>query len=258
MNIVKKSFHLIQDAIKHTFNLSLQQGIFPKMMKIAKVLPVYKSGDETNPSNYRPISILPCFSKILERIMYNRLFSYLKENEILYKKKFGFEARNSTDHAIIHLVDEILQAFNENKYTLGVFIDLSKAFDTVDHQILLSKLENYGIEKQNLKWFQDYLSSRYQYIEYDLKQTELSEITCGVPQGSILGPLLFLIYINDLHSFSKIIKSILFADDTNLFFSHSNVKTLFKTVNEELVKIDEWFKANKLSLNIDKTQYSLS
>ena len=138
-----------------------------------------------------------------------------------------------------------------------MFIDLSKAFDTVDHQILIKKLEIYGIKNSNLSFFKSYLSERKQGVSYDNTHSKLRPIVCGVPQGSILGPLLFLIYVNDLYVSSKILNIILFADDTNLFLSHKNLKTLFSKMNVELTKINEWFKANKLSLNVTKTKYTL-
>ena len=225
--------------------------------KIASVTPIYKTGDENDFGNYRPISVLPCFSKMLERIMYKRLYNHLSQNHMLYPKQFGFQKSHSTEHAIIQLIDQINSSFEKNNFTLDVFIDLSKAFDTVDHHILISKLENYGVNGNNLRWFQSYLKNREQYLNFNNKITTLSQITCGVPQGSILGPLLFLIYVNDLNNASSILDPITFADDTNLFYSQKNIHQLFTKINEELEKIGDWFKANKLSLNNKKTKYTL-
>ena len=189
--------------------------------------------------------------------MYNRLYNHLYENNILYNKQFGFQKNTSTDHAILELVDELRQSFNENKFTVGVFIDLSKAFDTIDHEILLHKLKHYGVNGNILKWFSNYLSNRKQYIQYDkINKTNCLNTKCGVPQGSILGPLLFLLYINDLYQASNIIKPIMFADDTNFFYSHRNIKSLFNIMNNELNHVNAWFKANKLSLNNKKTEYT--
>ena len=137
-----------------------------------------------------------------------------------------------------------------------MFVDLSKAFDTVDHQILLKKLEYYGIAGNNLRWFENYLKDRQQFISFENNSTKKVTITCGVPQGSILGPLLFLLYVNDLHHASKVLNPIMFADDTNLFFSHSDINILFEKMNKELTNISNWFNANKLSLNVKKTKYS--
>ena len=238
-------------------NLSLQKGSFPDELKIAKVTPVFRADDVNELGNYRPISVLQCFSKILERIMYNQLFKYLKTNEILYKKQFGFQEGHSTEHAIIQLIDQINNCFEKNHFTVGIFIDLKKAFETVDHAILIKKLKHYEIKGNNLRWFESYLENRKQYITYETaKFTTFENMTCGVPQGSILGPLLFLLYINDLPNVSNILDPIIFADDTNLFYSHHNIKELFTTVNKELQKLGDWFTSNKLSLNIKKTKYT--
>ena len=189
--------------MEYIYNLSLQQGIFPENLKIAKMSPVYKKDEEFLLTIYRPISVLPCFSKLLEHIMYNRLFKHLSENRILYEKQFGFQTSHSTEHAILLLVNQLYQSFDESKFTLGIFIDLSKVFDTVDYKILTKKLELNGIKDCNLRWFESYLSKRKKFIKYGGKQTNIETITCGVPQGSILGPLLFLIFVNDLHKVTK-------------------------------------------------------
>ena len=171
---------------------------------------------------------------------------------MLYPKQFGFQKSHSTEHAIIQLIDQINSSFEKNNFTLGIFIDLSNAFDTVDHHILISKLENYGVNGNNLHWFQSYFKNRKQYLNFNNKISTSSQVTCGVPQGSILGPLLFLIYGNDLNNASSTLDLIMFADDRNLFYSHKNIHQLFAKVNEELEKIGDWFKANKLSFNNQK------
>ena len=221
--------------------------------KLRRLL-LYKADNSSNVSNYRPIFVLPCFSKMLERLMYNRLQKYLKDQNILYDKQFGFQTGHSTDHAIAQLVNQIYEAFEKNEYTFGVFIDLSKSFDTVDRSILLRKLELYGITGRNCAWIKSYLSNRLQYIQVDESyRTEYCVVKCGVPQGSILGPLL---YVNDLKNASSVREPTMFADDTNLFYTQANIQKLFSTMNEELPSINQWFASNKFSLNPKKTKYS--
>ena len=225
-------------------------------MKIAPLTPIFKSGDTSLMKNYRLISVLPWFSKMLERKMSNRLHKYLTENNLLYCKQFGFQKGHSPEHAILQLVEQINQSFEKNEFTLGVFLDLSKAFYTVDHQILFKKLEYYGIAENNLRWLENYLKGRQQFISFENNSTKKVTITCGVPQGSILGPLLFLLYVNNLHHTSKVLNSIMFADDTNIFLSHSDIKLLLEKMNKELTNVSNWFNANKLSLNVKKTRFS--
>ena len=256
-NVVRCSYGELFYPLFHICKQSIKFGIFPDKMKIAKIKPVFKSGETEIVSNYRPISILPVFSKLLERIMYNRLYSHVTSNNLLYEKQFGFQNKCSTEYAILQLAKEIYSSFNENEYTLGIFIDLSKAFDTVNHNILLTKLKYFGLTEDCINWFKSYLSNRKQYIFYgDRKRSSSETINCGVPQGSILGPLLFLLYVNDLYKASNLIKPIMFADDTNLFYSARCIKQLFSTMNHELTYFQTWFNANKLSLNVTKTKYS--
>ena len=187
--------------------------------------------------------------------MYNRLYKYLLQNNLFYEKQFGFKASNSTEHAVIQLISQILDVFNGSKYTLGIFIDLSKLFHTVDYNILLKKLDMYGIKGKNLKCFHSYLTNGKQFIKCRDQNTDLEVLRCDVPQGSILGPLLFLVFVNDLENSTKLLDPIMFADDTNFFYTNKNIKVLFETVSKELRYVNEWFLANKLSLNAGKTKY---
>ena len=171
--------------------------------------------------------------------MYNRLYKFLQEKNILYQKQFGFQNADSTEHAILQFVNKITEAFSQGKYTLGIFRDLSKAFDTVNHNNLLEKLKAYGIQSENLKWFRSYLSNRKQFILYDDFKTEVKIVKCGIPQDSVLGPLLFLIFVNSLSNSTEVLDPVLFADDTNLFCSDNNIRTLFETANQELSQIND-------------------
>ena len=255
--VIKKVGSEIVKPLTHIFNLSLSTGVVPNKLKVAKVIPIYKKADASVFSNYRPVSLLPCFSKILERLVFDRCVDYLNTHEILNDKQFGFRPKHSTYMAIAQLVDKINSAVEKNETTIGIFLDLSEAFDTIDHKILLYKLEHYGFRGVVLEWFKNYLSNRTQYVSYNNCKSSLRDIVCGVPQGSILGPLLFILYVNDITFTSNVLDFILFADDTTILYSHKDINSQVNVVNEELKEVSNWFKANKLSVNASKTNYMI-
>ena len=243
--------------LSELINMSLIQGIVPDAMKIAKVIPIYKAKNKELFTNYRPISLLPVISKILERVVHCRLYSFLTRYNILYDSQYGFRNKHSTINAITEFTNDIMSSFDMKHTSLAVYLDLSKAFDTIDHSILLKKMEHYGIRGITLEWFKSYLNQRVQYVTYKSTNSKSLNIPCGVPQGSVLGPLLFILYSNDIPNSLKYSKSILFADDTTVYISGEDVTDLFRCLNHDLSKLNDWFKANKLSLNVNKTNYIL-
>ena len=209
--------------LKEIINLSFATGIYPDILKIAKVIPIFKNkGDELLVSNYRPISLLSNVNKIFEKLAYSRLYSFLNLHNCIYELQFGFRAHHSTNHALISLTEMIRNALDNSNFACGIFIDLQKAFDTVDHEILLKKLDYYGVRGLANNWFKSYLSNRQQFVSINGFNSKNLTMKYGVPQGSVLGPLLFLIYINDLHKAIKYSVTHLFADDTNLLVTNSN------------------------------------
>ena len=255
--LLKHISPFITEPLKYLSNLSLSEGIFPTELKLANVIPLYKADDAFLFNNYRPVSLLCVISKVFEKVMYNRLIDFLETFAILNNSQFGFRKMHSTHMALMTLMNRLISSLENDEYILGIFLDFSNAFDTVDHVILLKKLAHYGIRGTALKWFESYLSNREQYVTYNGISSSKQRIKCGVPQGSILGPLLFLIYINDLCLVCKHTSAILFADDTNLFTSGKDLKSLEITTNSELSRISLWLKVNKLSLNIKKTHYMI-
>ena len=258
--ISNKLLKSVKNELKKPLTLIINQmittGIFPEAFKISKITPLYKKGDHSLLTNYRPISLLPRISKVFERIIYDQMYEYLNENNLLAKEQFGFRKNHSTEYAAISLVDHISKQMEHGKTPGALYIDLSKAFDTLSFDIILYKLNYYGITGKELQLLTNYLQNRKQYVIFNNHESELTEITTGVPQGSILGPLLFSITINDLKKSSKKLRFLMYADDTTIYFNledfHSN--NFEMEINAELQKVSLWLKKNKLSLNLDKTK----
>ena len=195
--IVKSSFNSYIEPLIHIFNLSFHQGVVPSELKVSKITPLFKSGNDRLINNYRPVSVLPTYSKIFERLMYDRLYSFIDKHNILYKYQYGFRSGYSTNTALITLIDKLMNALDKGEFVLGVFLDFSKAFDTINIDILLHKLSKLGIRGTVLQWFKKYFDNRKQFVTFNNVHSNMLSVTCGVPQGSILGPILFLLYINE-------------------------------------------------------------
>ena len=253
--ILKCAHKLLSEPLAYIFNASVQCGVYPSKLKIAKVTPVFKSDDALDPSNYRPISLLSLFNRIFEKLMSRRLTAFLDANHVFNNSQYGFRSGFSTTHAIQDMLSTIQTNMDKNRFSCAIFIDFKKAFDTVNHSILLKKLERYGIRGIVNDWFDSYLSGRSQTIEIDSYISSKESLSCGVPQGSVLGPLLFLLYINDITKASDIFNVFLFADDTNLLYANKDLDLLESTVNAELIKVCDWITANQLTLNIKKSNF---
>ena len=236
-------------------NRSIEIGKYPNKLKYAKIIPIYKDDDKEEPGNYRPISLLSNVNEIYEKLMYNRIISFMQKNNTLYSMQYGFREKHSTQHALLDIVSKIQKNMGNKLFSCGIFIDLQKAFDTVNHTILLSKLNHYAIRGVINNWFCSYLNGRSQTTQINSKISNKEHTLCGVPQGSVLGPVLFLIYINDMHYSSNQLQFFLFADDTNLLYADKNLKPLEKVVNKELKHVSDWLTANKLTLNIKKSNF---
>ena len=255
INIIKKVSHIICPILELNFNHLMKEGIFPDKLKIGKISPIYKKENRELLENYRPISTLPIFGKIFEKIIYARLYNYFTSQGIIHDKQFGFRKGHSTSHALNFSVNHIQNAVHQKKHVLGIFIDLSKAFDTIDHQILLNKLESYGVRGNTLKLIKSYLTNRLQYVNIFGEDSKHELIQYGVPQGSCLGPLLFLIYINDICNANTNGEFVLFADDTNIFVSAKDKATVYAMANNILSSIHNYMIANKLHINMTKCCY---
>ena len=251
VRVLKSSSSVLSLPLAHTMNNSVLTGQYPSKLKHAKIIPIFKGGDETDPSNYRPISLLSIFNRLFEKVMYNGLQSYVELYGLLYNGQYGFRENMSTQYAILDIVNSIQSNMDNKLFTCGIFFDFKKAFDTVNHSILLSKLYHYGIRDG---FHPTDLNDRIQTTQID-KQISKRNVLTGVPQGSVLCPLLFLIYIKDIYNSSKKLSFYLFADDTNLLYADKDLKSLESVINIELQKVCDWLNANKLTINAKKSNF---
>lgn len=266
LKLIKYVGKSLLKPLLHLINSSLITGIFPDCLKISKVVPIYKKGERYEISNYRPVSILPSVSKIYERVMYNRLVDHLQNNNLFDEQQHGFRKGKSTTSALLDFSETIIDAVDKGNNVASIFMDLSKAFDSISHEVILHKLKAFGVLGTTLNWFRSYLTGRMQYVEIMSKnnntlikhRSETLTIKHGVPQGSILGPLLFLCYVQGMPSILKNIlgtesQLILYADDSNLVTTAKSYRDLEKACQEQMKIIETYFIQNSLFLNSDKT-----
>ena len=252
--LLKKIIYEIGTPLTHIFNLSITTGIFPSRLKTARVVPIFKSGKHESTDNYRPISLLSSISKILEKAIALQLVNHLEGNNLLYNHQYGFQKNKNTEHHLISAINYIHNALNNGDYCIGLFLDLKKAFDVCSHDILITKLKYLGIKDTALSWFQSYLQGRTQFVDINGKISSNKNLDISVLQGSILGPILFLCYINDLWKTTDLF-TLMFADDTSAFKSGKNLNDLISHMNRELNKLAVWFRANKMAVNVEKTKF---
>ena len=261
--LLKKIIQPLAPVLVEVFNKSMTLGEFPTVMKLAEIVPLYKNKENFLETNYRPISLLTTISKILEKIMYKRIYLFLQNTGQIYENQYGFRANHSCEYAIGQVIGTLIKNIENRLYSACILLDLSKAFDTIEHRILLQKLEVYSIRGNALAWFDSYLSNRKLRVKCKTisntaeTKSDKYPIKYGMPQGSCLGPLIFLIFVNDLHLHLQYSECVQFADDTTLVFAHRNLKYLHFSIESDLITIQDWFNANKLPLNVEKSSYLL-
>ena len=261
-SIPNLSSEILRDApiaipwkVVELFNLSFELSEVPDEWKIAKVTPIPKAGKSNDVSNLRPVSLLPPPSKLIEKIVHDRIYTFCNDNNLINKKQGDFRPKHSTISTTAFYIDDLYNAMNNNQTTISVYIDAMKAFDTVDHGILLKKIKYYGISGKCAKWVENYLKNRKQYTVANDTISDPADITYGVPQGSVCGPLLFLLYINDISHCLDKCKVSLYADDTVLYYSSDNINEALRSVQKDLTSLNNWCHKNKITVNCKKTKY---
>ena len=256
VHLFKLALPYIVEPLTYVYNLCIKQNIFPSSLKIAKVVPLPKSKDRSDPNNFRPISLLPILTKPIEKHVQKHLLNYMETNTLFHEFQSGFRKHHSCHTSLATLIDKWLSAINNEELTGAVFLDFKKAFDLVDHKILLKKLHIYLRDRNTLSFLESYLEDRKQFVSLNCKTSNIGSLTCGVPQGSILGPILFCIYINDLPLCfnNDNVRCDLFADDSTIHTKGKSIEGIELSLQNSLNKIDEWCKANLMILNSSKTK----
>ena len=251
-SILQDNINVISPILSEIVNKCINQGYFPQELKTGCITPIHKGGDKTSIKNYRPVCSLSSLSKIIEKVVYNRMISYIDKNNILSSKQFGFRKNMRTETALANYVDYILSGLRGKEYTVSIFMDLSKAFDVLNHNILKSKLEHYGFRNNFLNFLMSFIENRQYFVSANGYTSDKRTVNIGVPQGSTLGPLLFLLYINDMINCSDILQFSLFADDSTASHFGPDLNTTLNMIKTELTKVLEWLLANKLIINLQK------
>ena len=251
---LKTGIEILAASLIQRFNWSMSLGHFPDNWKTARVAPIFKKGSTQDKSNYRPISVLPVVSCLFEKLVFDQLYSYFNDNKLIFSDQSGFRSLHSTLTSLLRCTNDWYLNIDKGLYTAAVYIDLKKAFDTVDHEILLSKLKYYGVKGKEFRWFHSYLADRSQSCRVNGQISSTEPINCGVPQGFCLGPLLYLVYVNDLLNCLKHSHVSMYADDTSIYFASNSISEINEAINADLAALKLWLQGNKLSLNVAKTE----
>ena len=256
-SVLINSKNILTPIFCHLINLFAEQGYFPDNLKVGCITPIFKGGEKDKVNNYRPVCSLSSLSKIIEKVITNRMINFLEDFDILSMTQFGYRKNMGTETALLNFIDNIQNQLNNYKYTISVFMDLSKAFDVIDHDILKNKLEHYGFRGNFLNLLLNFVADRKYFVHVNGLNSDMKILNIGVPQGSTLGPLLFLIYINDMINCSNLLSLTQFADDSTITYSSLNLEQAIKTMEQELNRVLNWLAANKLIINLTKTHLML-